>query len=117
MVYPSLLPLQIHPDDVAYGYRILIYAVDKVDGQVRVVSHFENFHDLRVDPDGWVRVPPKSVSNYGGTTPVELAIRVTSNAIRRGPNLDYFLQKAYCGTCGTDTVMQRASDLVASSEP
>ena len=49
--------------------------------------------------------------------PVELTIRVTPTAVRRGSNIDYFLQRAYCGDCGAAMVMPRARSLLASASP
>ena len=113
MLYPTLLPTQIHPDDLPFGYRILLLVVDKVDGHVRVISHFEEFHDLTVDPDGYVRVSSHNAI-FDGAGPLDIAIRVTPDAVRRGSNLDYFMQASYCGTCAADDIPALAARLVGS---
>jgi hypothetical protein len=114
MLQPSLLPLQIHPDDVSFGYRTLGYRVDTSDDRIRLVSYFEEFHDLKVDADGFVRVTSKVATDEATGAPQVLAIRVTADAVRRGPNLDFFLQRQYCGSCGMDRLDSDAARLLAA---
>lgn len=117
MVHPSLLPLEIHPDDVRLGYRILGYVVDRVDGRARTVAHFEEFRDLKVDADGFVRVWPRMSDVHGTQAPHVIALRVTNTAVRRGRNLDYFMQAHFCGTCGFESVESAAERLLAADVP
>jgi G8 domain len=107
-LHPSLLPRTIHPDDVKFGYRILGYLADNNYGRIRIVSHFEDFKDLVVDPDGIVRVAPGMFGNDVRT----LEIHVTPNAVRRGPNLDWFMQAEYCGSCGFGEVEEKARQVL-----
>lgn len=117
MVHPSLVPLQIHPDDIGYGYRVLIYIVERKAGVIAIASHFENFPNLTADPDGVVRVRSRIAAlGTESDAPVELAIRVTPDAIRRGPNVDYFLQREYCGSCGMDGIDENARRLIESRD-
>jgi hypothetical protein len=39
----------------------------------------------------------------GSEFPVEIALAVTDSAIRRGANVDFYIQREYCGECGGET--------------
>ena len=64
------------------------------------------FHDLKIDPDGFVRLTFKYPNLARTEIPFELALQVTSSAVRRGPNVDFWSQREFCGTCGRDTLEQ-----------
>jgi hypothetical protein len=108
MILNCLLPLRIHPDDLPFGYRVMGMKIDKVGEDLVVIAHAETFHDLKIDPDGFVRVSFKVVDQAGNFTRVDLALQVTPDAVRRGSNLEFFLQRTYCANPGIDTVQADA---------
>jgi hypothetical protein len=108
MLRRGLLPLQIHPDDVPYGYRVAGVMLERVDQQITMRTFEREFQDLKIDPDGFVRVAFKYANLAGTEIPYELALQVTSSAIRRGPNVDFWAQREFCGSCGRDTLQEDA---------
>lgn len=108
MLRRGLLPLAIHPDDIAYGYRAHGVVLDKVDAQLIMRNWEREFHDLGAGGDGFVRIAFNITSLAGADVPVELALRVTPDAVRRDRNVDFYLQRAFCGTCGNDTLQKDA---------
>ncbi|WP_429027424.1 G8 domain-containing protein [Bradyrhizobium sp. I1.14.4] len=103
---PGLKPFEIHPDDVQYGYRIMGMVADHVGKKITVRAFAKEFHDLKVDPDGYVRVSFTVSDMAGNETKEDVALLVTEKAVRRGANINFFVQKAYCGECGYDTLYQ-----------
>jgi hypothetical protein len=58
-----------------------------------------------------------TVNNLAGATiPVEVALQVTTEAIRRGSNVDYYIQREFCGVCGSDTLEEDAKRFYATGE-
>ena len=103
---PGLLPFEIHPDDVQYGYRVMGMVADRVGTKITVRAFAKEFHDLVIDPDGYVRVSFTVTDMAGNETKTDVALLVTEKAIRRGANINFFVQKAYCGQCGYDTLYE-----------
>jgi hypothetical protein len=101
---PGLRPFEIHPDDVQYGYRIMGMVADRVGSKITVRAFAKEFHDLKVDPDGYIRLSFTVSDMAGNETKVDVALLVTERAVRRGANINFFVQKAYCGQCGYDTL-------------
>jgi hypothetical protein len=47
--------------------------------------------------------------NLAGTfVPVEIALEVSPEAVRRGSNIEFYVQRTYCGECGRDTLDEDA---------
>ncbi len=109
IIRTSLEPLRIHPDDIPYGLLIGGMIADKVGDRVTITSIEREFTDLRVDDDGYVRVAFVIKDSAGNRSPVELAARVTEEAVERGPNLSYWLQQPYCGDCDDAGVYREAA--------
>ena len=103
---PGLLPFEIHPDDVQYGYRVMGMVADRVGTKITVRAFAKEFHDLVINPDGYVRVSFTVADMAGNETKTDVALLVTEKAIRRGANINFFVQKAYCGQCGYDTLYE-----------
>ncbi|WP_159450396.1 G8 domain-containing protein [Bradyrhizobium mercantei] len=103
---PGLRPFEIHPDDVQYGYRIMGFVADHVGKKITVRAFSKEYQDLKVDPDGYVRVSFTVSDMAGNETKEDVALLVTDKAVRRGANINFFVQKAYCGECGYDTLYQ-----------
>jgi hypothetical protein len=116
MLLNCLLPLQIHPEDVSFGYRAMGMVVDKVGDEIVAIAHGQSFTDLTVDADGYVRVSFTVHDLSGNPTRVDLPLRVTDQAIRRGSNLEFFLQRSYCEHSGIDTVQADARRFYESGE-
>jgi G8 domain len=113
LLMKGLVPLQIHPDDIEYGYRVMGMVVDLVEGQVTMRAHSQEFFNLTIDADRHVRIDFKVADMAGNETEVKLALLVTDQAVRRGQNLNFFVQKHHCGMCGYDTLVQDAEKLFA----
>lgn len=92
ILQPSLRQASIHPEDVKYGYRVQGMVYDKVDGVVSVRAFTQDFFDLAVDADGHVRLHFDIHDMAGNVTPVELPLKVTAAAKRRGTHLSYFME-------------------------
>jgi hypothetical protein len=108
MILNCLLPLRIHPDDIPFGYRVMGRIIDKVGEDITTIAHAETFRDLKADPDGFARVSFKVGDQAGNFTRVDLALHVTPDAVQRGSNLEFFLQRQYCANPGIDTVQADA---------
>jgi hypothetical protein len=106
IIAPGLLPLKIHPADIRYGYRAMGVVANQVGSKIAVRAFSREYtgDELRVDPDGFVRLSFKVDDMAGNETPVSLALKVSETAVRRGNNLDFFQQAAFCGKCGYDTL-------------
>ena len=109
VVMTSLMPLQIHPDDLPHGLQIGGMIADKIGDRVTLTSIEREFTDLRVEDDGYVRVAFEIKDAAGNQAPVELAVRVTEEAVQRGPNLSYYLQQPHCGTCYDESLYREAA--------
>jgi hypothetical protein len=108
MLRRGLLPLEIHPDDVPYGYRVAGVILERVDQRITMRTYEQEFYDLKIGPDGFVRIPFKFWNLAGTEIPFEIVLQVTSNAVRRGPNVDFWSQREFCGPCGRDTLEEDA---------
>jgi G8 domain len=112
----GLLPLRIHPEDVRYGYRVHGAVLEAVDGQLTIRNWEREFRYLSIDPDGFVRITFNITNLAGVEIPVTVALEVTAEAIRRGTNVDYYIQRAFCGACGNDTFEEDAKRFYATGE-
>ncbi len=112
----GLLPLRIHPDDVRYGYRVHGVVLEPVDGQLTMRNWEREFRKLTIDPDGYVRITFNITSLAGEDSPVAVALEVTPDAVRRGTNIDYYIQREFCGACGNDTWVEDAKHFYATGE-
>jgi hypothetical protein len=101
---PGLRPFEIHPQDVEYGYRIMGMVADRVGSHITVRAFAKEFHDLTIDPDGFIRISFTVADMAGNKTTEHVALRVTDKAVRRGANINFFVQKEFCGECGYDTL-------------
>jgi hypothetical protein len=90
--------------------------VDKVGDELVSIAHGQSFRDLKVDPDGFVRLSFTVNDLAGNPTRVDLPLRVTEKAVRRGANLEFFLQKKYCEESGIETVQADARRFYESGE-
>ncbi|MEM7095212.1 MAG: G8 domain-containing protein [Actinomycetota bacterium] len=86
---PSLSDLRIHPDDVAFGYRVDGQVYDRVGEFISVRAFTQDFHDLQV-VDGQVSVDFTIHDMAGNELPVRLDLEVTTTARRRLGNLSFF---------------------------
>ena len=57
------------------------------------------------------------MTNLAGVeTPVTIALEVTLEAVRRGTNVDYYIQREFCGACGSDTLEEDAKRFYDTEE-
>jgi G8 domain len=116
MLRRGLLPLRIHPEDVRYGYRVHGVVLEPVDGRLTMRNWEREFRNLTVEPDGYVRIT-FSITNLAGVeTPVTIALEVTPEAVRRGTNVDYYIQREFCGACGSETLQEDAKRFYEAEE-
>jgi len=106
IIAPGLLPLEIHPADIRFGYRAMGVVANMVGSKIAIRAFSREYagSELSVDPDGFVRLAFTVHDMAGNEAPVNLALKVTDKAVRRGDNLDFFQQAAFCGKCGYDTL-------------
>jgi hypothetical protein len=71
---------------------------------------------LKVDPDGFVRISFKFSNLAGAEIPIEVPLEVTPEAVRRGGNIDHYIQRDFCGSCGNDTFYEDAERFYATGE-
>ena len=116
MLRRGLLPPRIHPDDVPYGYRVHGVVLEPVDGLLTMRNWERVFTDLKIDPDGYVRITFNMTNLAGVETPVTIALEVTSDAVRRGTNVDYYIQRKFCGACGSETLAEDAKRFYETGE-
>nr|WP_233287381.1 G8 domain-containing protein [Bradyrhizobium oropedii] len=95
---PSLYPLEIHPDDIKYGYRVEGMLYDVVGSRVALRAFTQDFLNLSASDDGFVRLDFEVHDLSQNAQPIHLALRVTKDAVRRGSNLSFFSQRQYCGS-------------------
>jgi hypothetical protein len=88
---------------VRFGYRAHGVIVEPVEGKLTTRAFEGQFHDLEIDHDGFVRIAFRAPRLDGTEFPVEIALEVTPNAIKRGSNVDFYVQREFCGACGSDT--------------
>jgi hypothetical protein len=112
----GLLPLRIHPDDVRYGYRVHGVVLEPVDGRLTMRNFEREFRKLKIDPDGYVRITFNITNLAGEELPVTVALEVTPDAVRRGTNIDYYIQREFCGACGNDTWVEDAKRFYATGQ-
>src|SRR5262249_17609404 len=99
IVHPLLRKLEIHPDDVRYGYRLAGIVVDSVDKHITQMQFIQDFPDLNADSLGNISLNVQFPDPAGRYTSMTLSLKVTDQAVRRGRNLSYFEQSKYCGNC------------------
>ena len=116
MMRRGLLPLRIHPDDVPYGYRVHGTILEMVDDHLAIRQIEKEFHNLKVESDGFVRIAFTFTNLAEVAIPVEIALEVTDKAVRRGQNIDYYLQREYCGACGNDSFAEDALRFYTTGE-
>jgi hypothetical protein len=116
MLFNCLLPLQIHPDDVPFGYRAMGVVIDKVGTELSSIVHGQTFRNLTVGDDGFVRVSFTVADMAGNTTRVDLPLQVTPDALRRGSNLEFFMQRKHCEDSGINSVHADARRFYESGE-
>lgn len=106
IIAPGLVPLEIHPADLRFGYRAMGVVANLVGSKIAVRAFSREYagSELNVDPDGFVRLEFTVHDMAGNEAPVKLALKVTDKAVQRGDNLDFFQQAAFCGKCGYDTL-------------
>jgi hypothetical protein len=112
----GLLPLRIHPEDVRSGYRVHGVVLEAVDGRLTMRNWEREFRKLKIDSDGYVRITFNITNLAGDEFPVPVALEVTPEAIRRGTNVDYYIQRELCGACGNDTLVEDAKRFYATGE-
>jgi hypothetical protein len=111
LLNPPLRSFRIHPDDVEYGYQIGGLSVDRAGEHKAMRAFVTDFPNLHVDDDGFVRVSVKISDSAGNLTPIDIALEVTPETVRRGRNVNYYMQRQYCGDCGFDQLQQEGSRL------
>ena len=116
MLRRGLLSLRIHPEDVRYGYRVHGVVLEPVDGVLTMRNWERVFTDLKIDPDGYVRITFNMTNLAGVETPVTIALEVTAEAVRRGTNVDYYIQRKFCGACGSETLEEDAKRFYETGE-
>ena len=94
---PSLYPLQIHPDDVKYGYRVEGMLYDAVGSRVAMRAFTQDFLNLKASEDGFVHLDFAVHDLSENAQPIHMLLRVTKDAVRRESNLSFFSQRQYCG--------------------
>ena len=90
----SRIKLEIHPDDVRYGFLIqgTLYDEGAAPETVR-----KAYSQLTVDDEGYVDVPFEYPDRAGNVVRKQYRLKVTPGAARRGANLFYYLQRASGG--------------------
>ena len=116
MLRRGLLPLRIHPEDMRYGFRVHGVVLEPVDGLLTMRNWERVFTNLKIDPDGYVRITFNITSLAGVETRVTIALEVTPEAVRRGTNVDYYIQRKFCGSCGSDTLEKDAKRFYETGE-
>jgi hypothetical protein len=94
---PSLYPLEIHPDDVKYGYRVEGMLYDAVGSRVAMRAFTQDFLNLKASDDGFVHLDFEVHDLSENPQPIHMLLRVTEDAVHRGSNLSFFSQRQYCG--------------------
>ncbi|MBL8830136.1 MAG: G8 domain-containing protein [Planctomycetaceae bacterium] len=89
------IKLEIHPDDLKHGIMICGLMHDDVAGVQTCKNMLMNYHDLVPDADGFVTINYEFKDAVGNLATKEYRFKVTENAQRRGPNLNYYQQKQY----------------------
>jgi hypothetical protein len=89
------IKLEIHPDDVKHGIMICGVMHDDVAGVNTCKNMLMNYHDLEPDAGGYVTVNYEFKDAVGNLAMKEYRFKVTENAPRRGPNLNYYQQHQY----------------------
>jgi hypothetical protein len=80
------------------------FVASRVGDKISLRAFAKEFNDLKEDPDGFVRVSFAVRDMAGNELEQNVALRVTDQAVRRGANINFFVQKSYCGACGYDTL-------------
>jgi len=107
IVHPLLRKLEIHPDDVRYGYRLEGIVADVVDNRVTEMAFVQDFPALQPDAQGRIALDVKFPDPAGDMTSLPLSLTVTKQAVRRGRNYEFYKQAQYCGKCDFDLEMER----------
>ena len=94
---PSLYPLEIHPDDVKYGYRVEGMLYDAVGSRVAMRAFTQDFLNLKESEDGFVHLDFAVHDLSENAQPIHMLLHVTEDAVHRGSDLSYFSQRQHCG--------------------
>ena len=94
---PSLYPLEIHPDDVKYGYRVEGMLYDAVGSRVAMRAFTQDFLNLKESEDGFVHLDFEVHDLSENAQPIHMLLHVTEGAVHRGSDLSYFSQRQHCG--------------------
>ncbi|TWB90621.1 G8 domain-containing protein [Bradyrhizobium macuxiense] len=106
IVHPLLRKLEIHPDDVRYGYRLEGIVADMVGNRITEMAFIQDFPQLRPDEQGHIALDVKFPDPAGDMTSLPLSLTVTKQAVRRGKNYEFYKQAQYCGKCSFDAEME-----------
>ncbi|MCP1975265.1 G8 domain-containing protein [Bradyrhizobium elkanii] len=107
IVHPLLRKLEIHPDDVRYGYRLEGIVADMVDNRITEMVFIQDFPILRPDGQGQIALDVKFPDPAGDMTSLPLSLTVSERAVRRGRNYEFYKQAQYCGKCSFYAEMER----------
>ncbi|MCA1397019.1 G8 domain-containing protein [Bradyrhizobium sp. BRP56] len=107
IVHPLLRKLEIHPDDVRYGYRLEGIVADMVGNRITTMAFIQDFPVLRPDGQGHIALDVKFPDPAGDMTSLPLSLTVTKQAVRRGRNYEFYKQAQYCGKCNFEQEMER----------
>lgn len=110
------IKLEIHPDDVKHGIMLCGLMHDDIGDAKTVCNMIVEKKDLIIDDDGYVTVKHNFVDAVGNIDATEYRFKVTKDAVRRGPNLNYYAQKHFgeasdAATLHVDDVREQASVL------
>jgi hypothetical protein len=89
------MKLEIHPDDVKYGIEICGVLHDEVAGKKTIKNMIKEFHDLKVDPDGYVTINFCCADAVGNCAEHAYRFKVTEDAVKRGSNIGHYNQRAF----------------------
>src|SRR5262249_51098050 len=84
------IKLEIHPDDVRYGFVVEGTLYDEGEGAVLVRKIYK---ELTIGRDGYAEIPFEYPDRSGNFYRTEYRVRITSGAEKHGANLLHYLQK------------------------
>jgi len=113
IIAPGLLPLEIHPADIRFGYRAMGVVANMVGSKIAIRAFSREYagSELSVDPDGFVRLAFTVHDMAGNEAPVNLALKVTDKAVRRGDNLDFSRRRSAASAVTTRCMTMCARNL------
>ncbi len=85
------IKLEIHPDDVRYGFLIQGTLYDEGAAPETVRKAYDQ---LKADSEGYINVPFEYPDRAGNMVHHDYRLKVTPGAVKRGSNLFYYLQKS-----------------------